>query len=284
MQTIIEKTTRLLELLGHDEAPFGVHYTDIKPEGGFGPKPGEIFSRERESAGQIDWGKAFANFSCLVGNLWLARRKRKAAWISHEECGCMGGGFYAGVYRPYMEMNIFYVSTGIPGTPIEGEHYLPSPESMRRFMDDAAPPAATGKYCVIKPLEQFNAGDPPLVVTFFVRPEALNGLHSLACFATGDHLTVVSPFGAGCTSIVAWPLVYQQRGEERAVLGGFDLSARKFLKADEMIFSVPLPLYGKMLDTMENSALTRHTWQAVRKRVRRSMRAWGEEPGKSRTP
>ena len=284
MQTIIEKTTRLLELLGHDEAPFGVHYTDIKPEGGFGPKPGEIFSRERESAGQIDWGKAFANFSCLVGNLWLARRKRKAAWISHEECGCMGGGFYAGVYRPYMEMNIFYVSTGIPGTPIEGEHYLPSPESMRRFMDDAAPPAATGKYCVIKPLEQFNAGDPPLVVTFFVRPEALNGLHSLACFATGDHLTVVSPFGAGCTSIVAWPLVYQQRGEERAVLGGFDLSARKFLKADEMIFSVPLPLYGKMLDAMENSALIRHTWQAVRKRVRRSMRAWGEEPGKSRTP
>jgi len=280
MQTIIEKTARLLELLGHDEAPFGVHYSDNKPEGGFGPKPGEIFGREREMAGQIDWGKAFANFSCLVGNIWLARRKRQAAWISHEECGCMGGGFYAGVYRPYMEMNIFYVSTGIPGTPMEGEHYLPSPESMRRFMDDAAPPAATGKYCVIKPLEQFGVGETPLVVTFFVRPEALNGLHSLACFATGDHLAVVSPFGAGCTSIVAWPLVYQQRGEERAVLGGFDLSARKFLKADEMIFSVPLPLYGKMLDAMENSALTRHTWQGVRKRVRRSMRAWGEEAKK----
>jgi hypothetical protein len=32
MQTITEKTTRLLELLGHEETPFGVHYSDIKPE------------------------------------------------------------------------------------------------------------------------------------------------------------------------------------------------------------------------------------------------------------
>jgi len=280
MQTIVERTTRLLELLGHEEGPFGVHYSDSKPEG-FGPKPGEIFSRERECAGQIDWEKAFGNFSCIMGNLWLARKKRKAAWISHEECGCMGGGFYAGVYRPYLEMNVFYVSTGIPGTPIEGEHYLPSPESMRRFMDDTAPPAATGKYCVIKPLEQFGPDETPLVIVFFARPEAVNGLHSLACFAAGDHLAVVSPFSAACGSIIAWPLVYRQRGEERAVLGGFDLSARKFLKADELTFAVPLSLYGKMLAAMDNSALTRHTWEGVRKKVRRSMRAWGEEPEQS---
>jgi Uncharacterised ArCR, COG2043. len=281
MQTMTEKTTQLLELLGHEEAPFAVHYSDIRPEGGFGPKPGEVFSRELEIAGQIDWKKAFTNFSCILGNLWLARKKRTAAWISHEECGCMGGGFYSGVYSPFLEMNVLYVSTGVPGTAIEGEHYLPTPESMRRFMDDTAPPAATGKYCVIKPLEQFGPNETPLVVTFFARPEALNGLHSLACFAAGDHLAVVSPFSAACGSIIAWPLVYQQRGEERAVLGGFDLSARKFLKPDEMIFSVPLPLYRKMLAAMESSALTRHTWQGVRKKVQRSMRAWGEQAEKT---
>jgi hypothetical protein len=276
MHTITAKTARLLELLGHEEAPFGIHYSDAKPEGGFGPKPGEIFSRERESAGQIDWRKAFDGFSCLMGNIWLARKKRKAAWISHEECGCMGGGFYAGVYRPFLEMNVFYVSTGVPGTPIEGEHYLPSPESMRAFMQDTAPPPATGKYCVIKPLEQFAPGESPLAVTFFARPEAMNGLYSLVCFAAGSHLAVISPFGAGCGSIIAWPLVYQQRGEERAVLGGFDLSARKFLKPDELTLSIPLPLYRKMLEAMESSALTRDTWQGVRKKVRKSGRAWGE--------
>jgi len=124
-------------------------------------------------------------------------------------------------------------------------------------------------------------GETPLVVTFFARPEVLNALHSLACFAAGNHLAVVSPFSAACGSIIAWPLVYQQRGEERAVFGGFDLSARKFLKTDEMIFSAPLPLYRKMLDAMESSALTRHTWEGVRKKVGRSMRAWGEDAGKN---
>jgi hypothetical protein len=216
-----------------------------------------------------------------MGNLWLARAKRKSAWISHEECGCMGGGFYSGVYGPFLEMNIYYVSTGIPGTPMEGEHYLPTPESMRACMEDSTPPEATGKCCVIKPLEHFAPGETPLVITFFARPEAMNGLYSLACYAAGSHLAVVSPFSAGCGSIIAWPLVYQQRGEERAVLGGFDLSARKFMKTDELSFAAPLALYRKMIEVMESSALTRHNWQNVCKKVRKSMRAWGEGPAEN---
>ncbi|GHV54611.1 hypothetical protein FACS1894206_07780 [Deltaproteobacteria bacterium] len=275
MLNIIEKTQRLLELLGHDEPPLGVHYTDSKPDG-FGPKPGEIFSKEREAANKIDWQKAFGNFSCLTGNIRLARKKRKAAWISHEECGCMGGGFYSGIYRPYLEMNVLYVSTGVPGTPIEGEHYLPSPESMRIFMEEAAPPAPLGKYCVIKPLEQFTDEEQPLVVVFFARPEVLTGLYTLTSYAVGGHNAVVSPFGAACTNIIAWPLVYQQRGQECAVLGGFDVSARKFMKPDELSLAMPLPLYRKLLGIMEESALTRHTWEGVRKKALKSRRAWGE--------
>ena len=88
MHTIKTKTERLLELLGHDEGPFGVHYADEKPDG-FGPKPGEIFTRERELDGKIDWDKAFTDFSCVIGNVWLARKKRTAAWLSLEEAGCM---------------------------------------------------------------------------------------------------------------------------------------------------------------------------------------------------
>lgn len=274
MNAVLEKTQRLLELLGHDEAPYGVCYSDVKPEG-FGPKPGELITREKELAGTMDWEKAFSTFSCLVGNIWKARKKRTAAWISHEECGCMGGGFYSGVYRPYVEMNVLYVSTGVPGTPIEGEHYLPTPESMRAFMEDCAPPETTGKYCVIKPLEQFRDGEQPLVVDFFARPEVLSGLFNLVCYTAGSHNAVVSPFGAGCTNLIAWPLVYQKRGIECAVLGGFDISARKFLKTDELTLAMPFAFYCKMLDAMESSALPRKTWQeSTRKKVLRSQNAW----------
>jgi hypothetical protein len=173
-------------------------------------------------------------------------------------------------------MNVFFVSTGIPGTPMEGEHYMPSPESMRAFMEDIMPEKAPAEYCVFKPLEQFTPDAPPLVVTFFARPEVLSPLFSLAGYATGDHNSVVSPFAPVCGSILTWPLVYQQRGLTRAVIGGFDLSARKFMKTDELTFSVPLALYGKMLEVMEDSALTRHTWATGRKKVARSRRIWGE--------
>lgn len=274
--SLSDMTARLLELLGHNEEPLGIHYTNQKPEGAFGPRPGVAFSREAEEAGTLDWQKAFADFSCVMGNIWLARKKKRAAFISFEECGCMGGGFYTGMYTPYLETNIAYVSTGYPGTPMEGEHYLDSFASMRAFMEDCDPRPAPGKYGIAKPLSLFTGAEEPEIIVFFARGEVLTGLHSLCCYAAGSHLAVVSPFGAGCTGIYTWPLTFLRRGEEKAVLGGMDPSARKFMKTDEMTFAVPLVLYRKMLDRMEDSALTRHTWQGVRKKVVKSRRAWDE--------
>ena len=276
MQDMLARTTRLLELLGHGEEPLGIFYADEKPEGGFGPKPGVLFSREAEEAGTLDWQRAFAEFSCVMGNIWLARKKKRPAYISYAECGCMGGGFYTGMYRPYLETNIAYVSTGYPGTPMEGEHYLNSFDCMRAFMDDCDPRPAPKPYGVTKYLSLFGPGEEPEIVVFFARGEVLTGLNSLCCYASGSHLAVVSPFGAGCTSIYTWPLTYLMRGEEKAVLGGLDPSARKFMKPDELTFAVPLSLYRKMLDCMETSALTRHTWQGVRKKALKSRTAWGE--------
>jgi hypothetical protein len=46
------------------------------------------------------------------------------------------------------------------------------------------------------------------------------------------------------------------------------------MKTDELSFAVPLALYRKMLGNMETSALTRHTWEGVRKKVARSISAW----------
>ena len=277
MQTLKAETRRLLDLLGHGEEPIGIFYTDVQPEDGYGPKQGEAFSRAREAAGEIDWQKVGADFSCIIGNVWLARKKRKSAWISTECCGCVGGGFYSGMYAPYMEFIPHYVSTGIPGMVPRGERYLPSPEAMRVFLDAAAPRPAPARWCVLKPLSLFEDGECPEVVTFFIRGEVLAGLAQLAMFATADLDVMAFPFGAGCTSCITWPLTYLARGRERAVLGGADPSCRKFLKTDEMIFSLPLSLYRKMLAAKEESFLTGHTWEGVRKKVLRSRETWGEE-------
>jgi uncharacterized protein (DUF169 family) len=278
VQSVLEDTRVLLGHLGLSEEPFGVYYTDHKPENAFGPKPGPAISRELEEQGRLDMQEVMKSFSCVVGNVWLARKKHRAAFVSTEEYGCVGGAFYCSMMKPNLRFIEHYVTTGFPGTPIHGERYLPSPEAMRKFLATVDPREAPAKYCVFQPLSLFAGEQEPEFVIFFARPEALTGLFTHTAFTTGEVDSVAAPFGAGCTNLISWPLHYQRRGMEKAVLGGFDPSARKFMKTDELTFTVPWSLYGKMLAALPESMFNvGGAWKEVRKKVSRSARAWGEE-------
>lgn len=278
MNPILEGTKTFLEYLGLNEEPMGVYYADSKPENAYGPKPGVPISRELEERGEIDMQEVMKTFSCVMGNVWLARKKGGAAYISAEEYGCPGGVYYCSMIKPHLRFIEHYVSTGFEGTPVEGERYMPNPDAMREFMLRVNPREAPGKYCIFKPLSAFAEGEQPEFIIFFARPEVLTGLFTQAVFATGDMDCVVSPFGAGCTNMLGWPLYYQQKGHEKAVLGGFDPSARKFMKTDELTFTVSLSLYEKMLAALPESMFTHETdWKTVRKKVERSAKAWGED-------
>ncbi|QJB57516.1 DUF169 domain-containing protein [Pseudodesulfovibrio sp. zrk46] len=278
MQSILDDTANFLEYLGLKEAPFGVYYSDTLPEKAYGPQKGTPISRELEDRQELDMQKVMKTFSCVMGNIWLARKKKGAAYISAEEYGCPGGVYYCSMMKPHLRFIEHYVSTGFENTPIHGERYMPNPDSMREFMLKVNPREATGKYCVFKPLPDFSDNQKPEFVIFFVRPEVLSGLFTQTIFATGDMECVVSPFGAGCTNIISWPLYYKGQGQEKAVIGGFDPSARKFMKTDELTFTISLDLYEKMLAALPESMFTHETdWKSVRKKVQRSAKAWGEE-------
>lgn len=277
LQAIINETEVFLEHLGLDEEPFGVYYDDVKPENAYGPKKGVSLSRELEEKGQVDMQEVMKNFSCVIGNIWLARKKKCAAFISAEEYGCPGGVYYCSMMKPNIRFIEYYVSTGIEGTPVHGERFMPSPEAMRTFLEKVNPRKAPGKYCIFKPLSQFSDGQEPEFVIFFARPEVITGLFVQTTFTTGEVDCVASPFGAGCTNILAWPLYYKEQGLEKAVLGGFDPSARKFMKPDELTFTVPLSLYEKMLKALPESMFNGgKDWSNVRKKVERSAKTWGE--------
>lgn len=277
MQPMLESTATFMEHLGLGEEPFGVYYSDTKPENAYGPKVGTPISREREEQGELDMQEVMKTFSCVIGNIWLARKKRSAAFISTEEYGCPGGVYYCSMIKPHLRFIEHYVSTGFPGSPLHGERYMRDPDAMREFMEKVNPRKAPAKHCIFKPLSLFTAGQEPEFIIFFARPEVLTGLFTQAVFTTGDMECVVSPFGAGCTNIVSWPLYYKEQGLEKAVIGGFDPSARKFMKVDELTFTVPLSLYEKMLATLPESMFNQDTeWKNVRKKVARSAKAWGE--------
>lgn len=264
-----------LQALGHPEEPMGVFYTDSTPPEGYTPKAGAAFSYEMELRGEVDWGALWQNFSCVVGQIWLARKKQTAAYFDAQHFGCVGGSFYLGFHRPQLDFIAHYVSTGFPEQS-RGERYLRSPESVRRFFTELDPRPAPARFCVFKPVSQFQQGETPEVVAFFARGEVLSSLCMLASFITDDFEVVASPFGAGCSHLLTWPLHYLARGKPRAVLGGSDPSCRKFLKTDEMTFAMPHEMYLTMLDGWRESFLTGETWAGMKKKIRRSQEAWGE--------
>jgi len=264
-----------LEALGLDEEPMGMYYTDVEPKEGITPKSELLPTIEMEARGEVDWGALFSNFSCVIGNIWRARKKETAAYFDKERFGCLGGAFYLGFLKPQLNFITYYVSTGIPDQ-MEGEHYLESPEVTRNFFDTIDPPSAPARYCVFKPVTQFDKDAQPELVTFFARAEVISGLNQLATFVTNDFEAVYSPFGAGCSNIVTWPLRYLAEGKLKAVLGGWDPSDRKFLKTDEITFTVPFEMFHRMVNRWSESFLATKTWATVKKKINRSRRAWGE--------
>lgn len=267
---------QFLEAIGVTEDPFGVYYTDEAPRGSIMPKNSVLPSVETEARGTVDWKSLHENFSCVVGVLWRARKKKCAASFDRDHFGCLGGAFYLGFLKPQLESIVHYVSSGIPNQ-LEGEHYLESPEVTRNFFNTIDPRLAPGRYCVFKPISQFSDSEHPELIVFFARAEAIAGLNQLATFVTNDFEAVMSPFGAGCSSIVTWPLKYLAQGRLKAVVGGWDPSDRKFLKPDELTFSAPTEMFERMVDRWRQSFLITDTWAHVKKRIERSRVAWGED-------
>jgi uncharacterized protein (DUF169 family) len=270
---MIAALPNFLTLVGLDEEPMGLHYSDEKPVEGFSPKPMDLPTREKELKNAIDWQAVFGQFSCVMGHIWRARKKRAVAYFSAEQFGCPGGAFWLGFNKPQTETIINYVSTGIPDW-TEGERYCDSPDALRRIFEFVDPRPAPKSYCVVKPISRFSDAEVPELVIFFARPEVLSGLHQLAAFVTNDPEVVASPWAAGCGSIAVWPLHYLARGQHRAVIGGWDPSARKFYKTDELSFTVPFGMFEQMLDRYQESFLTTKTWATVRKKILRSQNAW----------
>jgi uncharacterized protein (DUF169 family) len=273
--TLIKSLPEFLSILDLDETPMGLFYTDEKPAQGFSPKPIDLPTRAREIQNEINWKDVFDKFSCVMGHIWRARKKMQPAYFSAEQFGCPGGAFWLGFNKPQTETIIRYVSSGIPGW-TEGERYCESPDALRRIFEYTDPRPASAKYCVIQPLTLFQGAQEPELVTFFCRPESLSGLHQLASFVTNDPEVVMSPWSAGCGSLVVWPLHYLERGLNKAVIGGWDPSARKFFKTDELSFTVPFKMFAAMLSRYDASFLTTETWTTVRKKIDRSKKAWSE--------
>lgn len=276
MEKTLKETKRLLKTLKYAPSPFGIHYTDHLPKGAIGPDIGEEVSLELEKANKINWERLDRKFVCFIRSIWVARKKKTAAFMSKEKYGCVGGMFFTGFLKPGLAYQSYFVSTGIPGTDMPCERYMPTPESMALMEEKIAPSPPPAKYLVAKPLTQFDNNEKPEFVILFARPDLMAGIVTLLTFTSGEVDCVRTPFGAGCCHILAWPRYYKERNMEVGVLGTFDPGARLFYGADELSLTLSMELYEKMLAAMDESFFRTDTWDLLRNKAGKSAKIWGE--------
>lgn len=206
----------------------------------------------------------FAGHRCLIGQLIKARNGRTLC-ITPESLSCRGAGRYLS-YREEMFAGFAeFISHDAEG---HGERYQRTPELVRTFIDALPVLPIRGRNLIIKRWDKLDAQDHPDGVIFFAEADVLSGLFTLSCFNSDRTDAVTAPFGAGCTSTFYAVYREQVEGTGRSVIGMFDPSARKCVKGNLLTFGIPYTAFARMIDRMEESFLSTHSWEIIRKRIK----------------
>ena len=202
---------------------------------------------------------------CIFPALSLVRKGR-ALCFDAESIGCSGGQMCLGFREDEGPDDEYFLSYGIPGK-VKGERYKKTPEiaaEARKLRPSFKAPA---RFIVFKRWDSLNESDEPDVVIFFACPDVLSGLFTLANFEETEPNDVFTPWGSGCSSIVAYPFLEKDSVRPRAVIGLFDVSARPFVPENTLSFSVSMLKFERMVRNMEESFLTTNTWKNLQARI-----------------
>ncbi|HOW97820.1 MAG TPA: DUF169 domain-containing protein [Kiritimatiellia bacterium] len=216
--------------------------------------------------GSVREAAAAAGHRCFIGDLAAVRRGTPLAFRA-EALTCGGAQRYLGFTQKLRPNFEYFLSCGIPGQ-LEGERYKQSPALVTEALKRQPPFQAPGRWLVAKRWDVLEAGDEPFAAVFFAPPDVLAGLFTLANFDETDPDGVRAPFGAGCASIVYWPLQELRAERPRAILGMFDVSARPCVGPNRLTFAVPWPKLVRMARNMEESFLRTESWKKIMGRIR----------------
>ena len=141
---------------------------------------------------------------CFFKALAEARRGLPVS-LNAGNIGCGGGKFYTG-FSPMPEFVPQFVSLK--------ERYKRTPEMVLEFiaaLDLRPAPKAWLEFVRADVAETFDGAEG---VLFFAAPDALAGLVTWATFDNNAADAVASPFGSGCSSVVAQAVQEPQRRQE----------------------------------------------------------------------
>ena len=216
-----------------------------------------------------------AGHRCLICQIGRARKGAPLVFDANS-ITCGGGLMYTG-YSDKRPPNFrFFLSHGKEGV-VEGERYKRTPEIVDAWEKSLIPFSSKGKEMVFTRWDQLTVEDNPEVAIFFARPEVMCGLFTLANFEQSSPDGVICPMGAGCSSIIYYPWLEQQKENPKVVLGMFNPSARPCVPVDVLTMAFPMKRFLKVMDYMEETFLGTKTWETVKKKIERSMAVYKKE-------
>jgi hypothetical protein len=235
------------------------------------------------------------HWGCVVSLFAAAATRGTTGAFDRQTYGCWGGGVGLGFGNQYesfpggVDCFCRFLSTGNEdsdqGRPVaeqiksvgygrmaddflKGERYVKSSEDARGFVESLPMRDVPAKFVVVRPLDQINMEqDNVKNVTFFVDPDGLSALVTLASCSRPNSENVIIPWVAGCQ--VMGILAYREldREQPRGLVGMTDISARKNVRAtlgeNVLSFTAPWPLFQEMERNVEGSFLQRATWRAL---------------------
>jgi uncharacterized protein (DUF169 family) len=219
-----------------------------------------------DNPGESEIVPTTGKWNCIICQLQKVRSGQSLAFTA-ESIKCGGAKRYLGfadTIRPNFE---YFLSCGIEDE-MEGERYIQTPQLVLDLMKKQKKLSINGKYIIFKRWDKLNENDNPDVAIFFAAPDILSGLFTLANFDQSEPDSTITPFAAGCGSLVYFPYIEKDSQRPRAVIGLFDVSARPCVQEGILTFSVPMVKFTKMIGYMDESFLITNSWKKVQNRIK----------------
>jgi hypothetical protein len=206
---------------------------------------------------------------CLVPMLVQAAQDHTAVFDAGT-VPCRGGTVgleFADSYGD-PEAHAHFLSVGGGPSGREGEGYKKTPELARTAMSAQHAAKAPETYRVFKPLSQVDSEHvTPRLVVFLANADQISAPTVLANYGRPTNDNVIVRFVSGCGSFCLLPDQLNQQEPLRAMLGMTDISARPYVPADILSFTVPWPMFLEMEGNVRGSFLDLDAWQKIKPRL-----------------